>query len=267
MHGILSIAALHLAQREENKDRLLDAIRHNNIAIQGFHDNLLHITNENSEGLFISSTLNIIYVFGILGRPSRCSIAASKSGSGNTHALGTGWIPMVQGVRTVLQNVYENVRLGPLSPLLNIGNWEELDVDRELFLDDEHLSTFQELWNRSGQSEMYNEVLQVLQRCYLYANQFKMMDQDALEGWGYNRGWTAPLIFLLHAPEEYFRQLEQRQPTALILYAYFGVLLHDLDDLWFWEGWGRDIVQTVDDQLGSYWQPWIKYPRQVVGLA
>ncbi|EXK38456.1 hypothetical protein FOXG_12966 [Fusarium oxysporum f. sp. lycopersici 4287] len=268
MHGILSLAALHLAYRKERtKESILAAIRHHNTSLQGFRDNILHVTNDNSEGLFVSSALNIIYIFGMLGRPSRSDTAEVDSSSPTTRALGSEWIPMIRGVRAVLHRVYDHVRLGPLGPLLELGNWNELDMDRELLPEDEYLYQIQETWALSEQNETYNEVLQVLRRCFLYASQFKMMDKQTLEKWSYNRSWAAPLVFLHWAPDEYFMQLQQRQPPALILFAYFGALLHDLNDFWFLEGWGRDIVQIINEQLGSYWRPWMDRPRQAVGLA
>jgi hypothetical protein len=93
------------------------------------------------------------------------------------------------------------------------------------------------------------------------------MDAKSLPNWGYNRGWAGPLVFLHLAPEEYFTQLHQRQPPALILYAYFGALLHKMNDFWFMEGWGRDVVQVVDELLGDYWISWMKWPKGVVDIA
>ncbi|RGP79776.1 c6 zinc finger domain-containing [Fusarium longipes] len=268
MHGILSLAALHHAYRTGGtKKSVLAAISHHNTSLQGFRDNILNITDENSEGLFVSSTLNIIYIFGMLGRPSRKDMAQVDSSSPTARALGSDWIPMIRGVRPVLQGVYHHIRLGELSPLLELGNWNELEVDSELFPEDEYLCKIRETWVRSEQTGIYDEALQVLRRCFFFAYQFKTMEEQTLKKWGYNRSWAAPLIFLHHAPDEYFMQLQQRQPPALILFAYFGALLHGLNDIWFLEGWGRDIVQIIHEQLGTYWQPWMDRPRQAVRLV
>ncbi|KAH8883718.1 hypothetical protein GQ53DRAFT_698913 [Thozetella sp. PMI_491] len=269
MHGILSLAALHLAYTDvaSKEERTLDAIRHHSTSLQGFRENILHMSDKNSEGLFVSSTLNIIYIFGMLGRPSRCNIADVDPRSRTARALGTEWIPMIRGVQAVLHRVYDHVRFGPLSPLLNLGNWDELDLNGEPLPDDDHLRRIQDTWALSGEAETYNETLQILRKCYLYVTQFKTMDEQTLEQWGYNRDWAGPLAFLHFAPDEYFTRLHQRQPPALVIFAYFGALLHGLNDSWFLEGWGRDIVEIVDELLGDYWRPWTDRPRQAVGLA
>jgi hypothetical protein len=62
------------------------------------------------------------------------------------------------------------------------------------------------------------------------------MDEATLAEWGFNRAWARPMFFIYFAPEKYFTLLQERQPAALILYAYFGALLHGLDSYWFLKG-------------------------------
>lgn len=268
MHGILSLAALHLAHTDPSceKYRTLDASRHHNTSLQGFRKAINHVTDENSDALFAFSFLNIIYTFAIL-RQTRSDDDMGNSKSRNARVLGNEWIPMIRGVQAVLVPVYDRVRLGPLSPLTLIGNWDELNVESDSHPDDDTFRRASETWIDSPDAYFYDEALLILRRCRLYIAQFQTMDDESLRKWGYNRGWAGPLLFLFTAPEAYFTRLHQRQPQALVIFAYFGALLHGLNKFWFLEGWGREVVQVIDEILGDYWRPWMQWPRDTVGLS
>lgn len=106
--------------------------------------------------------------------------------------------------------------------------------------------------------------LRILRKCRMFMAQFETMDARAMEGWGYNRSWSGPLIFIHFAPQAYFTLLHQRQPPALVLFAFFGALLHSCNEYWYVEGLGGEIVRTVNDMVGLYWRPWVSWPLEYV---
>jgi hypothetical protein len=65
-------------------------------------------------------------------------------------------------------------------------------------------------------------------------------------------------------PKEYFRLQQQRQPLALLIFAYFGALLEQLQQYWWADSCGESIVSVIDDCLGPYWAEWMDWPKQVV---
>jgi hypothetical protein len=270
MHGILSLAALHMAYLDHSsrEHRTLQALQHHNASLRGFREALAHVSDDSSDPLFACSVLNVVYIFAML-KPANHGPGAGDGDmrSRIVRALGTQWIPMIRGVEAVLAPLYDRVRLGPLKPLTNLGNWEELDVDRSPPPGDQHFCRVRNLWSQTQDSQCYEDALQLLRRCHLFMVQFETMDQESLREWGYNRGWSGPLIFIHFAPDEFFTRLHQRQPPALVLFSYFGTLLHDLNDFWFLEGWGREVVQVTDEMLGDYWSQWMAWPKSMVGIT
>jgi predicted alpha/beta hydrolase len=73
-----------------------------------------------------------------------------------------------------------------------------------------------------------------------------------------------PFIWLSVVPKEYFKLQRQRQPLALLIFAYFGALLEQLHRDWWTDSCGKSIVGVVDDCLGSYWAEWMEWPKQAV---
>ncbi|KAH6879864.1 hypothetical protein B0T10DRAFT_496318 [Thelonectria olida] len=268
VYAILSLAALHLAylNQSDKHSHMVDAARYHSMALQGFQDAVSHVRSENSDALFVWSLLNLLYVFTTSGRLSDDVEDRRARSSRKDRILGAEWIPMIQGIEAVLQPTHNTLKFGPLYQIMRVGNWLELDPDKLSDVDDKYFQQVQTSWERSADARTYDDALWILRKCRLYIAQFENMDSETLKQWGFNRGWSGPLMFIHYAPQAYFTLLHQRQPPALILFAFFGALLHTVDYCWCMEGWGRDIVEVVDDILGSYWNSWIAWPAKVVGL-
>ncbi|KAH7166444.1 hypothetical protein EDB81DRAFT_681266 [Dactylonectria macrodidyma] len=264
MHGILSLAALHLAYKQSADRRrlVLVATHHHNIALQGFQEGIAQMSDDNSDALFVCTSLNILYVFGAFGPLHEDPTADRKS-----RILGAEWIPMIRGVEAVLQPVYERVRFGPLSPMLGLGNWDNLDPDHPSVAEDSHFRSIQAVWANSSHAHVYDKALSLLRKCNAYMRQFRTMNPETLAQWGYNQAWSAPFIWLHFAPDEYFELLQQRQPPALLIFAYLGTLFHGLNNYWFMDGWGRSMVDVAFELMGEYWNQWLAWPKEFVGIC
>ncbi|KAL8735345.1 MAG: hypothetical protein Q9166_000890 [cf. Caloplaca sp. 2 TL-2023] len=62
----------------------------------------------------------------------------------------------------------------------------------------------------------------------------------------------------------YMVLLNQRRPEALIILAYYGVILHCYRKAWCIGGSGASLIRAVDAQVGSYWSRWLQWPIQVI---
>ncbi|KLO93081.1 UPC2-regulatory protein involved in control of sterol uptake [Fusarium fujikuroi] len=269
LHALLGLSALHIAYTysTQRTRSWLVGMYHHNEALTGFRRELCVITKDNSEALFTWSICNVLYIFatsnplhqGIDGSPTS-STSAQKE-----RVLGTEWIPMIRGLKAVLEPTHNYFRLGRMKAIMSTGNWYELDPDQESQNpEDAHFCRARESWNGSDSAGVYEEALQVLRKCRLYSSQFREMDSERRSNWGYNKEWSAPLMFIHFAQDSYFALLRQRQPPALILFSLFGALLHKIRNYWFMEGWGKAIVEVIADILGSYWREWLIWPLEVI---
>lgn len=71
-------------------------------------------------------------------------------------------------------------------------------------------------------------------------------------------GWPVQL------PDEYIVLLNQRRPEALIILAYYGVVLHFYRKAWTIGDTGASLIKAVSAQVGSFWERWLAWPLQVV---
>ncbi|EKJ77315.1 hypothetical protein FPSE_02393 [Fusarium pseudograminearum CS3096] len=247
MRLLLGLAALHIAylQPEDRLRHLGEASRYHNQSLQGFNDTLKQPREEVSDALFAWSSLNVLYVFGIHGRLGQGLWDDSESVSRKDRILGLSWVPMLRGVQTMLEPCFFALRDGPLKELLMIGNFEELDLDQHLHPDDQYFCRAREVWKNHPDAQTYEDTLQVLRRCHMFMEQFSSMETESPSESIFDRTWQGAFLLEPFAPEAYFTLLHQRQPPALILYSFYGALLHKFtNDSWFLEGWGHDIVDV-----------------------
>jgi hypothetical protein len=262
MHSLLSLTALHVAylNPSERSSSLMDAAQHHVKALKGFTDDLNRIGPENSDALFVNAALTFFYAFVAFGRDGGDAGGTART----SRVLGTDWIPMVRGLEAVLRQVYDHVSVGPLKTMLSLGNWEGLDLDTTFDHHDEQVVGIREIWKEGDNAGVYNETLDLLRRCRMWIAQFEVLQIDDESEWGYNRAWSGPFMWLFFSPQKYFDLLEQRQPPALVIFAWFGASIHSLNRYWWIEGCGQSIVDVVDECLGPFWAPWIKWPKEIV---
>jgi len=268
MQALLALTALHIAylEPEQRLSHAAEASRYHSLSLQGFNEALKHATDETANELFTWSSLNLLYVFGLSGRLGEGLWEESESGNRKDRILGLGWIPMLRGVQTILSPSFYTLKGGPLGELVSIGNWDDLDVEQANHIEDQYFCQTRDVWKDLSDAQTYEDTLHVLRRCRMYSAQFSGQAESP-DGSIFNRSWQGAFLLVPFAPESYFTLLRQRQPPALILYAFYGALLHRFNnDSWFMEGWGYDIVEVVSDLLGSYWREWIAWPIEVVGL-
>lgn len=268
IHGVLSISALHMAYTNppDRRKFLLVAAQHRSRALEGFTEDLLNVGPENSTALFANATLTFLYAFTSFSTMFDEMQLDQKTRT--TRILGAEWIPLVRGTGAVLEPCYEYVRKGPLSPCLELYKFTDLDPIAEVHASPyiDRLAQIQEIWVADEHAEIYNETLRLLRKCSAWMAQFGHINADIEPSWGYNRFHSGPFIWLFNAPEKYLVLQQQRQPFALIIFAYYGVMLDQLDSYWWAEGCGKSIVGAVDECLGPYWSSWIEWPKQAVGL-
>ncbi|KAF1811793.1 hypothetical protein P152DRAFT_51606 [Eremomyces bilateralis CBS 781.70] len=77
-------------------------------------------------------------------------------------------------------------------------------------------------------------------------------------------------MWLFSLPEAYVDLLETQQMPALILMAHYAMLLYRLDEVWMFEGIGRDLVLSICEMVehadGGKWNKWLEWPKECIGM-
>lgn len=83
------------------------------------------------------------------------------------------------------------------------------------------------------------------------------------QSWGLHAlaGWTGMM------PLEFVHLLQRRTPEALIILAYYGVMVHQHRDWWVFGDAGAHIVRSISSVLGTSWKKWLVQPLELVSLS
>ncbi|WYZ36885.1 hypothetical protein EsH8_II_000391 [Colletotrichum jinshuiense] len=58
--------------------------------------------------------------------------------------------------------------------------------------------------------------------------------------------------------------LKQRRPEALVILAYYAVLVHWCRGFWLFADAGQFMIRSISAHLGDYWAEWLAFPNSVV---
>ncbi|KAJ3570340.1 hypothetical protein NPX13_g5758 [Xylaria arbuscula] len=63
---------------------------------------------------------------------------------------------------------------------------------------------------------------------------------------------------------EYVQLLRERLPEALVIMAYWAVLLHYERDYWVFGQAGQFLIAAISNYLGSAWDKWMALPNEII---
>ena len=72
------------------------------------------------------------------------------------------------------------------------------------------------------------------------------------------QGW------LVRVSGDYINLLARRQPEALVILAYYSVMLHRVRGHWIVQGVGKSLVRSISSHLGGYWAEWLEWPNHMI---
>jgi len=98
------------------------------------------------------------------------------------------------------------------------------------------------------------EALTTLRRVY-NAKHYLSQSED---GFGMLFAWPVML------PAAFTDSLQKRNPEALIILAYYAVLLHSYRDNWIIGNAGEMLIVSISSHLGSYWKRWLTWPTSAL---
>jgi len=75
-----------------------------------------------------------------------------------------------------------------------------------------------------------------------------------------------PMLFAwpVLASPEYVDLLRRHQAIALVILAYYAVLLHRGRDMWLVAGSGHFLIKCISTRLGPDWREWLKLPLEAI---
>lgn len=106
----------------------------------------------------------------------------------------------------------------------------------------------------SASADAYRKTISMLQQAFSIHHKLR-------QG---GRRFDAALMFCVTLNEEYIDLLSQRQPEALVILAFYAVLLHWNRDAWVLGDGGEYLIKAIAAHLGAHWASWLHWPVLVL---
>ena len=261
LHLLLACAAFHIVRlRSSASDRYLQlADSHLTAGIRQVTTLLNHLDKDNCSALYVATCFIFTCSFAKMPSPGHLMLVSADEQA--------PWYTLIRGVQYVIETMgFEAIFSGILGPFPPADEKESLQDGKELdmILWEEPLTKLSQLVSIStGQKKkVYESVLEVLKYCFheTYGSAAEPKDHPTgkfhiIMAWSYR------------LEDDYVVYLKHGEPIALLLLAYFAVLLHTLDHVWFIEGWAAHILKSTRAALGPELRKWLIWPTEQLSRA
>lgn len=167
------------------------------------------------------------------------------------------WRMLFKGVRCIIEANPWIINSSELAPMFEVSIRQLASTPSNnphlLALHDNIVATVTD----KGKLGIYLEAVSGLQ---------KVFPMEPPEG---NRG--APntsqqaFTWLYKVEDSFVECLQRREPVALVVLAYFCVLLNDMGSTWWVAGWVDHLMSEIHDSLHGEHKMWLRWPVQEIG--
>ena len=253
MDAMLAMSALHLAfSKPAMKDHYVSqALRHHEAGLRVAAPLLPNITPDNCSAL---------YVFAVL----TCHISCAKPRSpGDFLLIGkdgiSEWLVFLRGTRTIIDGNENLLRSDSVSPMFQIGarraNLREACSNTNQPFLVELVRLIEETSTDPTVLPIYKEALEGMSKSYTILSDIKIHGFESAD----------VFLWLFRVSDDYLSLLSARTPEALAIFAYFCVLLKQLEWTWYMEGWSAHLIAGIWYSLDHEHRSWIQWPVEQIG--
>ncbi|KAJ5972455.1 uncharacterized protein N7479_002373 [Penicillium vulpinum] len=245
LHGILACSALHLASTnpQNQKSYVLQAIRHQDQALPAYHLETMHVDTDNCRAILAYAFFLVVY--GLSPESEDDILFLSNKWEATPSS---NWISLLRNGCSMLCNVWSELTHGSLAPFTAL--WRE-DLGTTVDPSDPILMSLlsvisesheaADCGNRSSDSDMhiYRDAAFKLAEAFEFTRRCgaSLSIWDALNSW--------PIRVL----PEYFDLLDRNHPGALLLLAYYAILLKPLQAEWLLRGRVTKLMDEIGRRL------------------
>lgn len=256
LHAILSVSALHMEHLKENTEYLPKANEHWDIALRSATSLLSNINEHNCHALYVFAMLSCFQTLARGPKP------------GNFLLFGNGdnaeWLIFFRGLRSISQVVAgASVHKGAAAIIWNtaLQNFEEFSSESDPALESEPIADPRQLLagHMAGDPDWPTYITTLNQLSICFSTVF---DGSQAHGTTHAKDVFA---WMHNISDHFILRLQQHQPAALTLFAYFVVLIKQMERGWMMHGWSSHLLSGIYDAMEPSRTLWLRWPMENIG--
>ncbi|KAJ5813578.1 uncharacterized protein N7503_000328 [Penicillium pulvis] len=250
LYELLAISALHLASLNPTRS---DLHWHQAITLQS---RALAMFNSEYKAINETNCVDILLFSSILGHHLLADTLAKRD-PGGLEAFMRNYIHCIEihrGIHTIAMTAWPQLVKSELEPILSASSRFTSRSPRGC----ECQRIFELVDTCEGLDHDGKEACQLMIR-HLQVG----LDAAATEQ---QQGYRHYMIYtwLMLAPPKFIDLLYERRPEALILLAYYAILLHYGRNMWQVRDAGVYLFKMIRDYLHPQWNAWLQYPQELI---
>ncbi|KAF4966319.1 hypothetical protein FSARC_5991 [Fusarium sarcochroum] len=248
MNQLLAVAALHLSKPPSAQQPYYQlATSLQTRALTLFNEVRQEVTEKTCMPMFLFSSLVGVHVLCDTLQGPRENLSAVLDRF-------ITYLSIHRGVRAVTKQSWKTIKRSRLGPLLQRIE-DALPTSETATNPTDILNRMIESNASPSSARDYREAICTLQRSFSLHAALKESSGRQLD---------AAITFCLDVNDGYIHSLNKRQPEALVILAYFAVLLHWSRTDWTIGDGGQYLIQSITHHLGRHWAEWLLFPNSVL---
>jgi hypothetical protein len=245
MYETLALSAIHLSIKHPSKSELYLT---ESTTLQAKALSLFNYTNQTIS----QETIIPAFLFSaVLGLHVFCDTFLTPSPDLNTFLDRlVQSIRILGGVRALVGDSWEYIKNSDLKDLLLDEPVVNRDDEVTHTLEDLHASFSQSRTLSAFESKVYCEAISGLIK--VYSSNSSLGSSDGFISWQ------------ISVSAEYTELINERKPEALVVLAYFSIVLHTKRAFWAVGNAGRLLLTAIEEYLGEEWIEWLVVPKRIV---
>lgn len=260
LHGLLACTAQHMIhmnfpQRQELGVR---ACLHQDYALPAFREAIHNPTNDNCDAIMIFAYLLVVHTFSTSSATSSDPLifVADSANCSDELSVVPLWLYFLRDGCAMLCDVWDLLENGPLAALT--AAWESDIYDGDDLPYWTHFSNIAlgaSSWT-IDEVRTYDEASLLLARCFATMNR---RTNDSLV-----TTWQILGLWPMRVEPEFMTLLYNHHPGALILLAYYCIILKEMEHYWYFQEGARKLMLSILSVLEERWHPCIREPVSLI---
>ncbi|KAF5691714.1 Upc2 [Fusarium circinatum] len=248
MNQVLALSALHLSNPPSLQQPYYQLAT-------SLHTRALALFNEEKQEVSEESCVPMFLFSSMVGLHVLCdTLQGPRESFGAVLDRFVTYLSIHRGVRAVTKHSWDAIKTSGLGPILQQvedafpaldNNIEATTILHEMVDANASLSS----------ATKYHDAVSTLQRSFSLHAALSQPNRQRFD---------AAIAFCLDVDDEYFELLKKRQPEALVILAFFAVLLHWNRSTWIIGDGGQYLIQSITSHLGLHWAEWLQWPNSML---
>ncbi|EXK80184.1 hypothetical protein FOQG_15264 [Fusarium oxysporum f. sp. raphani 54005] len=248
MNQLLALSALHLSNPPSLQQpyyQLATSLQTRALAL--FNEERQEVSEESCVPMFLFSSLVGVHVL--------CdTLQGPRESFGAVLDRFITYLSIHRGVRAVTKYSWNTIKNSGLGPILQQIEDAFPALENEI----EAIAILHEMIDSNASlssATKYHNAVSTLRRSFSLHAALEQPNR---------RRFDAAIAFCLDVDDEYFELLKKRQPEALVILAFFAVLLHWNRSTWIIGDGGQYLIQSITSHLGLHWAEWLQWPNSML---